>query len=527
VKVFRDARTAVKLLVGFAVVTALTVMVGLVGLSRVSSLDAGVTSMYVNSTVAISDLGAARSEFATARLQGALAGLDGTSSGVAKIHATWQTHVDAIGSAMAKYRSTDMTGRQEQLAAFDKAFADYQNVVPRLWELAVAKDTGAFEAYRSGVISPPAAAATTALDNLAAIENEAAQQAIAGAHSEASNARVLIIGMIVACGLASLGLAFGLGRMISRPLQRTVAVLELLAQGRLDQQVEVTSRDEAGQMSAALVAALASLSGTMRQIGDTSQVLASSAEEFSAVSGELSSSSAAVTGSASSASAAAQQVSANVQTVAAGTEQMGASIAEIARSASGASQIAQEAVQIAEETTANVGRLGASSERIGEIVKTIEGIAEQTNLLALNATIEAARAGESGKGFAVVATEVKDLARETATATQNIAGLVTSIQTETQSAVDSMERISSVIGRINDAQATIAGAVEEQTAVTQDISRNVAEAAGGATSIAANVQDVADQADQTSSGANETQRSSGELARIAGDLQELVRHFAY
>jgi len=527
VRRFRDAPTVVKLLAGFSVVAALTVLVGVIGISRVDSLDTAVNSMYVNSTAAISDLGQARAEYATARIQGPLAGLDGTQAGVAKIRATWQTDIDAITATMNTYRATDMTGRQQQLAAFDTAFADYQKTVPHLWELAVAGDTRAFETYRNNVVSPPATAATTALTNLATIEDGAARTAITAANGEASNARLLMILSIVASVAASLGLAFGLGRMISRPLRRTVDVLQRLAKGQLDQQVEVTSRDEAGQMSAALVTALSSLSGTMRQIGETSQVLASSAEEFSAVSGQLSSSSGAVTDSAGSASATAQQVSANVQTVAAGTEQMSASIGEIARSAAGASQIAQEAVQVAEDTTANVGRLGQSSDRIGEIVKSIQAIAEQTNLLALNATIEAARAGESGKGFAVVAAEVKDLARETATATQDISTLVATIQTETQATVESMDQISAVIGRINAAQTTIAGAVEEQTAVTQDIARNVAEAADGATSIAASVQDVADQADQTSNGAGETQRSAGELARIAGDLQELVRHFSY
>jgi methyl-accepting chemotaxis protein len=99
---FRDARTAVKLLAGFAVVAALTVAVGVVGLLRVDSLNVAVDSMYVDSTVAISDLGEARSELAGARLQGPLAGLDGTDAGVAKIRATWQGHIDAITTAMDK-----------------------------------------------------------------------------------------------------------------------------------------------------------------------------------------------------------------------------------------------------------------------------------------------------------------------------------------------------------------------------------------------------------------------------------------
>ncbi|WP_308442113.1 methyl-accepting chemotaxis protein, partial [Planosporangium flavigriseum] len=141
------------------------------------------------------------------------------------------------------------------------------------------------------------------------------------------------------------------------------------------------------------------------------------------------------------------------------------------------------AVSGAETATATVGRLGESSVEIGNVVKMITSIAEQTNLLALNATIEAARAGEAGKGFAVVATEVKDLAQETAKATEDISRRVQSIQTDSTAAVEAIAHIAEVIGQINSFQETIASAVEEQSATTSEMSRNVAEAATGATEI--------------------------------------------
>src|SRR5690606_21069933 len=127
----------------------------------------------------------------------------------------------------------------------------------------------------------------------------------------------------------------------------------------------------------------------------------------------------------------------------------------------------------------------------GNVVKVITSIAEQTNLLALNATIEAARAGEAGKGFAVVASEVKDLAQETAKATEDIARRVAAIQVDTVSAVEAIAEISTIIANINDYQLTIASAVEEQTATTNEMSRSVAEAATGSGEIAANISGVA------------------------------------
>ena len=226
-------------------------------------------------------------------------------------------------------------------------------------------------------------------------------------------------------------------------------------------------------------------------------------------------------------SAAAEQVSRNVQTVATGSEEMGASIREIAHNANEAARVASDAVGVAESTNATVTKLGESSAEIATVVKVITSIAEQTNLLALNATIEAARAGEAGKGFAVVANEVKELAQETARATEDISRRVAAIQADTGSAVGAIGEITEVIARINDFQVTIASAVEEQTATTNEMNRNVAEAATGSGEIAANIAGVAAAAGTTTEGVADSQRAATELARMSAELQTLVNRFTY
>ncbi|MEM9692005.1 MAG: methyl-accepting chemotaxis protein [Myxococcota bacterium] len=218
----------------------------------------------------------------------------------------------------------------------------------------------------------------------------------------------------------------------------------------------------------------------------------------------------------------------HIQAVAAGAEEMNASIREIAQSAQEAAQVANDAVVAAESTTETVSRLGESSAEIGKVIKVITSVAQQTNLLALNATIEAARAGEAGKGFAVVANEVKELAKETARATEEIAKKIEAIQTDTRASVAAIDNIGTVIRKISDLQTTIAGAVEEQTATTNEIARTVADAAAGGVNVAESVEAVAraaqsgrEMSEDLEPAAKEVRANSDRMMTAATRLEDL------
>jgi methyl-accepting chemotaxis protein len=295
--------------------------------------------------------------------------------------------------------------------------------------------------------------------------------------------------------------------------------------GDLTRPVEVSGTDTAGQIGDALARFFVDLRKSITQIGGNASSLAAAGEELTAVSQQMSANAEETATQAKVVTNLSGDVNRNLQTVAASTEEMTASIREIAKNASDAARVAAQAVKAAHTTNATVAKLGESSADIGKVIKVITSIAQQTNLLALNATIEAARAGEAGKGFAVVANEVKELAKATAKATEDISQKIETIQTDTRGAVQAISEIGSIITQISDIQTTIASAVEQQTATTNEMNRNVAAAARGSQEISENVAAVAQAASETTTGASDTDRAASELARMATDLQALVGRF--
>jgi methyl-accepting chemotaxis protein len=372
---------------------------------------------------------------------------------------------------------------------------------------------------------------TTAVMDVMASESDAHLAEADGTSAQADRVSVqstrIIVGALAAGLLAALALGVVITRTIVRNLRRVQHALERLADGDLTVEAGVDSRDEVGQMASSLSAAQTSLRAVMSEVVESSQTVAAAAEELSASSSQVAAGSEETSAQAGVVASAAEQVSRNVQAVAAGAEQMSASIREIAQNSTEAAKVAAQATQMAATTNETVAKLGTSSSEIGQVIKAINSIAEQTNLLALNATIEAARAGEAGKGFAVVAGEVKELAQETARATEDIARRVAAIQVDTGGAVAGIAEISSIVASINDYQLTIASAVEEQTATTNEMSRSVTEAATGSGDIAANITGVARAAATSSDVVAQMGISVDELARMSADLRERVSRFTY
>lgn len=366
------------------------------------------------------------------------------------------------------------TKTKESIAKIRPALETYINDCNKATQLFLSDDQAGGEAAIPAVQS-----SFKLLENEMAILDEEIQSA-AKEHTLASqqtaekmkkvNLILMLVGMLI-----SVSVAFLIARSITRPFEGDIDELNSLA----------------------------------KQMTATSHQMAATAEETAQQANLVSSG--------------AEQVSMGIHTVATAIEEMGASIREISKNASEAARVATDAVHTAESTGNSMAELNESSIEIGKVVNVITAIAEQTKLLALNATIEAARAGEAGKGFAVVANEVKDLAKETAKATQEIGEKIEMIQSAATDSYTKIAGILQVISTINDLQTTIASSVEEQTATTNEVSRNIAEIATGSSEIASNISKVAQAAHDTAAGASETLNVSYQLPKIADHLITIVQ----
>lgn len=348
-----------------------------------------------------------------------------------------------------------------------------------------------------------------------------------------------MVGLIIAAiGLLVIWLV---GHGIARPLKQMVAMLDDIAKGEGDLTRRLSSdrSDELGSIAKGFNTFLAKLQAMITQVVTSVQSVSDSSEHTADI--------------AIRTNIGIQKQMAEIDQVATAVQEMTATAQDVARNATQAAQAASHAdqaagqgMQIVRDTSNSIGvlaveigkavevvqTLAKDSENINAILIAIRGIAEQTNLLALNAAIEAARAGEQGRGFAVVADEVRNLAQKTQKATEEIQSMIQQLQQGTRDVVrvmedsqnrtdesvqhaakaaEALETITQAVSVINDMNTQIASAAEEQSAVADDINRNVI--------------NIGQVANEVAGGADESSSASAGLTKLAEQQRRLINQF--
>ncbi len=369
-----------------------------------------------------------------------------------------------------------------------------------------------------------------------AVDREFYVQAVA-------TARDLALGIGVVALLLGTLIAWLTARSITHPLGDTVHAMDDIAHGEgdLTKRLDTSGRDEIGHLALAFNRFAEKVQRIVGQVAGSTAQLAAASEELSNITSHSNDSIQRQQFQTEQVVTAINEMTATVQEVARNAE----SAATAARQADGQARTGQEVVTATmdaidtlarevERAAEVIGKLEQDSSAIGKVLDVIQEIADQTNLLALNAAIEAARAGEQGRGFAVVADEVRTLASRTQDSTKEIQAMIEQLQKGARAAVKVMEEgrgqaqdsvaqaaragdalasITKSVGTISDMNHQIASAAEEQSAVAEEINRNIMA--------------INDITEENAKGAQQTAESSEGLAQLAGDLQGLVNQFKY
>jgi methyl-accepting chemotaxis protein len=532
-------RTKLNILVGF--VSLLLVGIGATGLIGINSSNKALSSVYNDHLIAINQLNDIRNYQMQIRLAMLVARQENDAFEVMGYMDKVRGYIFQIENLLKAYSEHKPMGKEKQLLdAFVDARLNFgRNGVMPMIDLLQAEKFQEADTLRRQTMEPAYAKASDAIDVLIQYQVDAAKKKYEHVTSQTQAIRIISIASII----IGLSLSIIAGFVITRSVGRGVASLEKaasrLANGDLTTRVNTNSKDELGEVARAFNKMAEDFTALIGQVRQSADQVTSSADLVSTTAEQVANGSRGQTSEAEVAASSVEDLNEMVKEVADKAEHVLTAANEASAMSDEGQQVVNNAVrgiqqvaQTVSESASLIAALGQRSDQIGQIVKVIKDIADQTNLLALNAAIEAARAGEQGRGFAVVADEVRKLAERTTKATSEISDMISAIQSETGSAVSTMEKGSSQVSQGVDlaSQAgkslqNIDQSVKQVVEMIQQIASATKSQSAASDRITTRVEQIVLMAKENGSAVEQTEQATHDLQKLSAHLQQVVSRF--